>query len=176
MLFFSLILKNQSTFFEMCDKKFSALFECWNRSVEQKNTVTPKMRGHFFDFNLPLISHKRKYQSIFLSFWDLACRCTRLLNTSLPRDESDTVDIMQPDQLADMLTKKREQHRKIVLGHDISVLSCGYIDTAKGAVLTCDAGLKAAESHAENKRHRRSVAAIANERRVLNKEKDVLSR
>ena len=78
---------------------------------------------------------------------------------------------MQRDQRAEMLTKKREQYLKNVLGHDISVLRCGYIDIAKGAVLTQEAALKAAESHAQNESHRRSVAAITNERRILNKEK-----
>ena len=40
-----------------------------------------------------------------------------------------------------------------MLGNDTSILRSGYIDRTTGAVLKCDAALKAAENYAENERY-----------------------
>ena len=75
-----------------------------------------------------------------------------------------------PRELSEMCEKKRIKAWERILGHKISLLRTGFIDTRCGAVLTCDEALSAMQLRAAQdsaKRDSERVASMQRESRLI---------
>eukprot|EP00171_Calliarthron_tuberculosum_P005712 IDg5712t1 len=92
---------------------------------------------------------------------------SRLLAVPRPRDDVDLQTIVPPCELETLLDAKRDAVRRGILGVDVCVLSCGYLDTKRGAVLTSEAALAAARGKREQELRKREAKRLADARKEL---------
>lgn len=94
---------------------------------------------------------------------------TRFLKSPLPKDH-DAIDvIVSSNELFALMQSKREAARQNILGNDVTVAHCGFVDTTRGAVLNSEHALALAVQKSNNdreKRQQRDIAAIQKELRA----------
>jgi len=97
---------------------------------------------------------------------------TRLLSVPRPKDNNDLSTILTPAQLVALLEEKREEARRGILGMDVKILTNGFVDTTRGAVLTSERAMAAAREknkQDEEKRALEDERAARKEKRAAQK-------
>ena len=102
----------------------------------EKHTITPY---EYCDFMGRAYHSSFTRQNVVFSFrraglWPLVPK--RFATAPLSRDVNDGGTLIATDAPMSLYEQKRDEIRKSVLGSEVKVLSCGYIDMTRGALLT----------------------------------------
>ena len=92
---------------------------------------------------------------------------SRFLQKPLPRDVNDIGTLVGKAELTNMMTEKRIAARRDMLGDDVTVAQCGFVNTVRGAVLNSMEALEAAQQNANEDEKKRQVRALCAMRKEL---------
>ena len=111
---------------------------------------------------------------------------TKLLAVPRKLNSNSESPVLSVSELESLFVEKIKNARQMVLGQELEVAKCGYIDTARGAVLTSDEALRAAKTHSErvaakrvaevNRENERILAREARRTRIQAREEELLQR
>eukprot|EP00171_Calliarthron_tuberculosum_P006070 IDg6070t1 len=93
---------------------------------------------------------------------------SRLLSAPLPRSANDVGNIIGVEEIRALYEEKTRAARAAVLGSDARVLSCGYLDTSNGLVLTSARAMELARKKMQHDKARRKEKEMATLRKDLN--------
>ena len=95
----------------------------------------------------------------------------KILGVPRRANDASSTRLLSVDEIEKLFLEKRAMARRRLLGSDVSIGTCGFVDTAKGALLNCDAALNAVRVQDESRKARREDAERRAKIRVQAREK-----
>ena len=90
-----------------------------------------------------------------------------LLSTPRPRRNENNSELIDSAGLVLLLEEKCLLSRRALLGANIQVLKCGYVDTTRGSVLMRADAMRAGRQHASNRTIKNRTTELSEQRRKL---------
>eukprot|EP00171_Calliarthron_tuberculosum_P002273 IDg2273t1 len=92
---------------------------------------------------------------------------SRLLRVPRPAASTNLSSVLSVEKLQEMLDVKLNAARRAVIGEDAELLSCGYVDTTSGAVVTSTRAMQLAADRAKHDEAVRLHASVTANRRAV---------